>query len=50
LAYAQRLGTRLRDGLAALARAPGVGLRHSGPVQMPLLLFNDDPDFAKGVA
>ncbi len=42
------LGTRLREGLAEAARRHGVGLRQSGPVQMPLFLFDDDPDFAKG--
>lgn len=42
------MGQRLRDGLAAQARAHGVGLRQSGPPQMPLILFDDDPDFARG--
>ena len=42
------MGTRLREGLAAQARAAGVGIRQSGPPQMPTLLFDDDPDCAKG--
>ena len=50
IAHIERLGMRLRKGLDALARARGVGLRQSGPVQMPLFLFDDDPDFAKGFA
>ena len=28
--------------------AAGVGVRQSGPPQMPTILFDDDPDFAKG--
>lgn len=38
-----RAGQRLRDGIAAQARAHGVRLRQSGPPQMPLVLFDDDP-------
>ncbi|MCB1488562.1 MAG: aminotransferase class III-fold pyridoxal phosphate-dependent enzyme [Bauldia sp.] len=41
-------GTRLREGLATLASRHGVGMRQTGPVQMPLILFDDDADFAKG--
>ena len=26
----------------------GLGIRQSGPPQMPTVLFDDDPDFAKG--
>ncbi|HEY2876379.1 MAG TPA: aminotransferase class III-fold pyridoxal phosphate-dependent enzyme [Reyranella sp.] len=43
-----RLGQRLRDGLAEQARAHGQGLRQTGPVQMPQVLFADDPDVEKG--
>lgn len=43
-----RAGQRLRDGLAAQARRHGLGLRQSGPPQMPLLLFDDDPAFERG--
>jgi glutamate-1-semialdehyde 2,1-aminomutase len=42
------MGVRLRDGIAAQAAARGVGLRQSGPPQMPLILFDDDPDLARG--
>jgi glutamate-1-semialdehyde 2,1-aminomutase len=43
----QRLGQKLRDGLNAGAAKHGLSLRQSGPVQMPMVLFDDDPDFAK---
>jgi len=42
------LGQRLRDGLAERAEAAGFGLRQSGPVTLPLFLFDDDPDLRKG--
>jgi glutamate-1-semialdehyde 2,1-aminomutase len=42
------LGLRLRDGLADRAQAAGFGLRQTGPVTMPLFLFDDDPDLRKG--
>lgn len=45
-----RLGQRLRDGLAAGARRHGIGLRQSGPAQMPLVLFDDDAGSQKGDA
>lgn len=44
------LGQTLREGLGTRARQFDVGIRQSGPVQMPTLLFDDDPDFAKGSA
>ena len=42
------MGQRLRDGLSQQAKRYGVGLRQSGPPQMPTVLFDDDPDFVKG--
>ena len=42
------MGRRLRDGLAQLASANGIALRQTGPVQMPMVLFEDDADFRKG--
>lgn len=42
----ERAGTRLRDGLLAQAARHGWAVSHSGPVQMPLLVFDDDPTFA----
>jgi glutamate-1-semialdehyde 2,1-aminomutase len=44
----QTLGRALRDGMATLADRHGVGLRQTGPVTMPMFLFDDDPDHRKG--
>jgi glutamate-1-semialdehyde 2,1-aminomutase len=44
------MGQRLRDGLDALATRHGVGIRQSGPVQMPTLLFENDPEWRRGFA
>lgn len=38
------MGQRLRDGLDAQAARHGMRLRQSGPVQMPVFLFEDDTD------
>jgi glutamate-1-semialdehyde 2,1-aminomutase len=48
--HMERLGNRLRTGLDALAARHGIGLRQTGPVQMPLFLFEEDPEFRKGFA
>lgn len=48
VAHLDRVGRRLREGLATQSASHGVPVRQSGPVQMPLVLFEDDPDFAKG--
>lgn len=42
------MGTRLRAGFDEAASAAGLSLRQTGPVQMPQILFEDDPDFAIG--
>ena len=42
------LGERLRSGVAERAEAAGFSLRQTGPVTMPLFLFDDDPDLRKG--
>jgi len=42
-------GTLLRDGLNDLANSYGFKLNQSGPVQMPLLMVEDDPKFEKGI-
>ena len=44
----EALGDRLATGLVERAAAAGFGLRCSGPTQMPLYLFEDDPDLRKG--
>jgi len=46
--YLERIGSRFRAGLADQAKSHGVGIRQSGPPQMPLVLFDDDPDSGKG--
>jgi len=43
-----RAGLRLREGLARQAARHGLGLRQSGPPQMPLLLFEGDADQSLG--
>jgi hypothetical protein len=50
IAHLPRMGSRLRQGIAEEAAAHGVKLRQSGPVQMPLILFGDDPQYEKGIA
>ena len=42
------LGSRLRNGLAERAAAHGFSLRQTGPAQMPLFLFDEDPDMRMG--
>jgi glutamate-1-semialdehyde 2,1-aminomutase len=44
----QRMGQRLRDGIDAQAEAHGVKLQQSGPVQMPVVLFDNDDNREKG--
>jgi glutamate-1-semialdehyde 2,1-aminomutase len=43
-----RLGEKLRSGLHERAAASGFGLRQTGPAQMPLFLFDEDPDLRFG--
>jgi glutamate-1-semialdehyde 2,1-aminomutase len=43
-----RIGERLRGGIEAQARRHGVGVRQTGPVQMPMILFDDDAELEKG--
>ncbi len=44
----RRLGQRLREGIQQQADALGIGIRQSGPPQMPLVLFDGDRDFTMG--
>jgi glutamate-1-semialdehyde 2,1-aminomutase len=46
----QRFGAQLREGLAKAAATSGYTLRQTGPVQMPQILFAEDPDFRRGFA
>ena len=48
VAHLVAMGQRLRDGLDRLSKQAGVGLRQTGPVQMPMLQFDDDADGMKG--
>jgi glutamate-1-semialdehyde 2,1-aminomutase len=48
LEHIEGLGERLRAGLAERADAHGFAFRQTGPVTMPLFLFDDDPDLRKG--
>ena len=48
--HLRAMGLRLREGLASLANANGIAIRQSGPPQMPLMLFDGDPDVKKGRA
>jgi glutamate-1-semialdehyde 2,1-aminomutase len=44
----EKTGCMLREGLARQATSYGFGLRQTGPVQMPMILFEDDPDLRLG--
>jgi glutamate-1-semialdehyde 2,1-aminomutase len=44
----ESMGNRLRDGLRQRALASGFNLRQTGPSQMPLFLFDEDPDLRVG--
>lgn len=50
LEHSVMLGTMLRDGLDRISREHGFVLRQTGPVQMPQILFENDPDFRIGFA
>lgn len=50
LEHTRTLGQRLRDGLDERAAAHGFALRQTGPAEMPLIMFQDDPGLAKGYA
>ena len=48
--HIRAMGLRLREGLATLADQHGIAIRQSGPPQMPLMLFDADPEVRKGRA
>lgn len=50
IAHMQAMGKRLRDGLDRLARQAGVPLRQTGPVQLPMVLIDEDASGALGRA
>ena len=43
-------GQRFRDGVQEQANRHGFSVRQTGPVQMPQILFDDDPDVRVGLA
>ena len=45
-----KLGQTLRDGLETLSQTYQMPIRQTGPVQMPMVLFDDDADRRKGFA
>ncbi len=47
LEHLQDIGAYFRDALRGQAESHGFALRHSGPVTMPMILFEDDPGFAQ---
>ena len=44
--HLEKVGTLFREGMAALARKHGLALRQTGPVQMPMLSFQNDEGHA----
>lgn len=50
LEHTIRLGDMLRAGLQEAADRHGFGFTQSGPSQMPMMLFEDDPDLRLGLA
>lgn len=50
IAHMERMGTLLREGFASLSATYDIPIRQTGPVQMPLMLFDDDADARKGFA
>lgn len=48
IAHMEVMGLRLRSGIASQAERHGFEIEQSGPPQMPLLLFKDDPDRTLG--
>jgi glutamate-1-semialdehyde 2,1-aminomutase len=50
LEHTVALGQMLRSGLHERATAHGFDLNQTGPVQMPMILFNEDPDFRLAMA
>ncbi|MEN8159620.1 MAG: aminotransferase class III-fold pyridoxal phosphate-dependent enzyme [Myxococcota bacterium] len=47
--HLEAMGQRFRDGLDAQAASHGFSIRQTGPPQMPQILFDDDPKYAKGI-
>ncbi|RUW62595.1 aminotransferase class III-fold pyridoxal phosphate-dependent enzyme [Mesorhizobium sp. M7A.F.Ca.US.008.03.1.1] len=50
IAHMTQAGDRLRSGLDAAAKKHGLSLRQTGPVSMPMVLFDGDTEFKKADA
>lgn len=50
LEHTRRLGLALREGFAAAAVRHGFSLRQTGPAELPLIMFDEDPGLKKGYA
>lgn len=48
ISHISNVGNRFRKGIASQAAKHGIGIRQTGPAQLPLILFDNDPDFEKG--
>ncbi len=48
LEHITKIGEQFRAGLDEQAESFGFGLRQTGPVTLPMVLFQDDPDFRLG--
>jgi glutamate-1-semialdehyde 2,1-aminomutase len=46
--YMQSMGQRFRNGLAVQAKTHGVAIKQTGPVQMPLVMFEGDVNLKRG--
>ncbi|MBO1908075.1 aminotransferase class III-fold pyridoxal phosphate-dependent enzyme [Microvirga sp. 3-52] len=47
IAHMSDMGRRLRTGMEILASRHDLKLRQTGPAQMPMILFEDDPSFER---
>ena len=47
--HLELVGNHFRQGIEKQAAGHGIKVNQSGPVQMPLILFEDDKDFSKGL-
>jgi glutamate-1-semialdehyde 2,1-aminomutase len=50
IAHMEAAGRKFRNGMQQVAERHGIGLQQTGPVQMPMMLFEDDRDFSLGEA
>jgi glutamate-1-semialdehyde 2,1-aminomutase len=48
ISHMELLGNMLREGIQEQARQLGINVSQTGPVQMPQILFHEDPEFRLG--